>query len=174
MQFNLPCGHDALSLACLQLIVWTLSLACHFSGSLWEKENVIKMNTSLLLVCFPQCRWAVTLCVHSKPRLKGCHALFMQNGHWGSGMCHSCRARLPKSARGKEHSNSKTVIGKNRGRNSSEAISKINGVLKLNGDCPLSNWGAWKFTCINCWARQEKERFSRGWLLHFLIIKKDS
>lgn len=44
---------------------------------------MIKMNTSGLLVCLPQCRWAVTLCAHSELRLKGCHVLSMQNVQCG-------------------------------------------------------------------------------------------
>lgn len=97
------------------------------------------MNASHVLVCLPWCRWAVTLCVHSKLRLKGCHVLSMQNVHHGGIRCHSYRAGLPKSVCGKEHWDSNTVTDRKGRLNGSRAITKINGFLKLYGDCPCQN-----------------------------------
>lgn len=97
------------------------------------------MNASHVLVCFPCCRRAVTLCMHSKLRLKGCHVLSTQNGQCGGGRCHSYRAGLPKAVCGKEHRDRNPVTGGKGRLSGSRAITKINGILKLNGDCPCQN-----------------------------------
>lgn len=74
--------------------------------------------------------------MHSKLRLKGCHALSMQNVHCSGVMCRSSGAGSPKSVCGKEQ---RCVMLSQTGKEdsvSSKAITKINGILKLNGDCP--------------------------------------
>ena len=63
----------------------------------------------------------------------------MQNVHHGGVRCHSYRAGLPKSVCGKEHGDSNTVTDGKVRLDGSRAITEINGILKLNGDCPCQN-----------------------------------
>ena len=52
--------------------------------------------------------------------------------------CHSW-GRATKSVYGEEHRSSNTVSDRKGRLNSSKAITKIKGILKLNGDCPCQN-----------------------------------
>lgn len=96
-----------------------------------EHSTLACLLSPLQVDCHPLCTLQaevkrLSCLIYADCTLRWCHV-------------HSYKAELPKSACGKEYRNSKIVIGRKRRLNSSKAITKINGVLKLNGDCPLSN-----------------------------------
>lgn len=148
-----------------------LSFSWNISG---RKRMWLRMNTSCLLVCFPQFRWAVPLHMHSKLRLKGCHALSMQNAHGSGVIYHSCGAGIPKSACGKEKRHSNAVTDRKRRLNSSKAITKINGILKLNGDCPCQIEKPENAHILTAGPARKRSDFHVAGFFTFTVWKKDS
>lgn len=75
--------------------------------------------------------------VHAQQaEVKRLSCLSVQNVQRSGVVCHSRGVGIPKSACGEEQRGSNAVTDRKRRLNSSKAITKINGILKLNGDCP--------------------------------------
>lgn len=120
----------------LELWAWP----CHFLGTSLRNGMWLRWALSHVRACFHWCRWAVALCMPSKLRWKGCHVFSLCRMCTAGSQVPRLRGRAPPNQCVAKNMETVTLSQTWKGTlDGSRAINEINGILKLNGDCPCQN-----------------------------------